>query len=391
MVNIILNGTAFNVEDYGASIESADNSTAFNNCITAASGNGYVFLPTAGDYLVDEITPLSNVDILGANGARLVKLSGTANNYIIRTFSDVSNFKIYNVGFGTNRVSGISTQALIYFDGGDYDGIGVYNCNFTNTTAGCNHFFVKTGTGKTVNNIDFNNNVVYSCGRIAFEVINHDNTTNFNATNIRADNNTIHQSDSMGISISGAIDGLQCSGNYIKDATNIGIELVGTHNANVVFNQFEGTIGSIISSSGIGLSTGSGIRLVGNKTIGKVNGRVYLDNAGDIYTLLNEITMTDRLRFVGANTSGSSYGDRIITEDVNAVIFDNSPNNSLDNGYYDNSGTDTNFSTIRAFNSGATGNSISNSTIVKKAGGSYVDSQNGAGAVSDTNNTKTQV
>lgn len=57
----------------------------------------------------------------------------------------------------------------------------------------------------------------------------------------------------------------------------------------------------------------------------------------------------------------------------------------------DNSGVDTNFSTIRAFNTGATGNSISSSTIVKKAGGSYVDSQNGAEAVTDTNNTKTQV
>lgn len=371
------------VKDFGAVGDGvADDSAAIQAAVTSLASGGTVFFPRGTYRLISDIQfSVSNLTFSGENGASILRKDASASNeYIIRTTGTgtISNTVISGLRFETQRVSASGTQALINADGPTISGFTVQNCVFNNTTAYCNSIFLKAASGKTISNVQILNNKILASGRMGFEIINHDNGSNYNVSDVLVRGNTFATCASMGVSISGPIEKVVIDNNTFTNCTTNSVEIVGPRGCTITNNVFSGTTAQLISSSGGLSSVGSGIVISNNVTNGTVTGRVFLDNAGAAIIANNNLRMTGRLELSGTDTDGCLVtGNRIVSNSSVALIMDNSPNHNVFENYIDNSASGANASTVRAFNTSATGIALIGNDIVKGTGGVYYDGNTG--------------
>lgn len=105
----------FNVESYGASTSSDDNSEAFNAAIAAAvaAGGGTVFVPE-GTYITDYIDLDDSVTLQGAGrGATIIKLKDSATSHCIRFVGTTADVQVLDLTVDGNKANQSSTHSCI--------------------------------------------------------------------------------------------------------------------------------------------------------------------------------------------------------------------------------------------------------------------------------------
>ena len=376
-----------NVYDYGnPGTGTGDDAVIINAAIQATSVGGIVYLPIPSVYynIQTNITLKAGVTLLGngLGGARLHKDGTASDEYIIKapgtgTFSDCI---IEKLTFTTGRSSASGTQALINFDGANYSNIKIRGCIFTNTTAYANCVFFKCASGKTIDNIELSGNLINSTHRMGFEIINHDNTSNYNITGVKIVDNTFASADYMGVSVSGPISGIIISRNRFKNCGTNGIEIVGPRGCLISKNTFEGTMTQLISSGeGSSLSVGSGIVIANNTCAGLVTGRIELINAGGVLVMGNQFNMSGIFSLHDSNTGYALVtSNRFITTGSNVIICDSSNNNTISNNYIDNTASGSVTACVRAYGAATTVTIIKNNDIRKGTGGVHIDAASSA-------------
>lgn len=374
-----------NVKDYGAKGDGVtDDSASIQAAIDSLTSGGVCFFPS-GHYLLEtEINIPSDVYLCGVGYAsRLNKKVGSPNHFIFNntTSGTFNNVTISDLRFTTEMISVSGTESMINIDGPSVNNFKILDCFFENTTAYCNSLFIKTQASKTVDTVIVSGNIFSSSGRMACEIINHDNATNYNAANITITDNVFNNCDLMGCSISGAIKSVVVSNNQFKDCDSIGLELVGPLGCVVNGNVFAGTFSSIISSSGGIFSDGKNISLTGNVTEGPTSGRIFLSSFGSGAITGNSFDLTggtDSITLSGSTTNGCTItGNKFITNDTYVLICDDSPNHLISDNILDNTASSSVFATFRAINANSTGIVFKDNIVDKGTGGTHYDEQSG--------------
>jgi parallel beta-helix repeat protein len=372
------------VLDFGAIGDGvADDSAAIQAAVDAT--NGSVYFPPGTYRLKTAITLKSDITLFG-DGEPSVLLKDAAATGLTRDmiFRSVGTSTIQDVNFErlkfTTEQSSVSpsTQSMINFDGGNIYDITIRDCIFDNATSYANCAFFKSAAGYNVANVFFLNNRVNQCPRMAIEVINHDNGSNYNASFIVVQGNYISNCD-FGVSLSGPVQNSIVSNNHFQNCSLYGVELVGVSGCVVDSNVFTGVFTNLISSSGSGVyPAGRGIVISNNTTNGSATGKVLLNNAGAATVSGNNFILSNRMEISGSFSDGCLItGNRIITGGNYAIICDNSPNHIIQGNVLDNSASAANFATVRAFNSGSTGIVLRENEITQGTGGVPYDESSG--------------
>lgn len=371
------------VKDFGAVGDGVtDDTTAINLAIASLTTGGSLYFPKGTYQLFSPLVfSASNLTFYGDGASSVLRRdSSSANDYIFQSSGSgvLTNVLIEKLRFESQRTSASGTQSFVNFDGQDLSNITVQNCSFANTTAYCNSIFIKTAAGKSVSGVKILNNFIESSKRMGFEIINHDNSTNYNASDVLVEGNTFANCNVMCVSISGPVQNSTVSNNkFIGASTTNGLELVGPSGCNVVGNIFSGTFTSLISSSGT-LTQGRNIVISDNSTNGLTTGRVYLANAGAATISGNNFQTTDRWNISGSGSNGCLIqSNRIVTSDSYAIICDNSANHRIIDNYLDNSASATNFAVVRAYNANATNIVLIGNILLQGTGGVSYDAQLG--------------
>lgn len=381
---------AINLMDFIPSAERAaieagtstyDVATALSNAYTEAgtAKKWRIYAPAGLWTFYDTYLTLNgNIHIFGdAEGTEFRKHSTATNNYIFKSASSgtVSNVEIDNILVTNQRVTASGTQGAINFDGADFTNISIHDMIYNSSTAYCNFIFFKAASGKTISNIESEKNNILNCLRMGMEVINHDNTTNFNIVGVSSHKDRFVNCGLMGISISGPIKSVDITSPYLKDCGTNGIELVGPSACKVRGATFSGTMTQLISGAlGSSLSQGTGIIISDCVTEGTVTGRVELVNVGDISVHDNNFNTTGIFSLHDARTFRANVHDNILTTTAsNVLICDNTPNNRIHHNYLDNSASGSVTAVLRGNNTGAINNIFTDNVLVKGTGGTHID------------------
>jgi len=372
------------VKDYGAIGDGVnDDSAAIQAAIDTTSGG--VYFPPGTYRIKTAITLKSDVTLYGDGEASVLikdaSATGLTRDMIFRSTgtATVQDINIERLKFTTEQTSvSPATQSMINFDGGNIYDITIRDCIFDNATSYANCAFFKAAGGYNVANVFFLNNRVNQCPRMAIEVINHDNGSNYNASFIVVQGNYISNC-AFGVSLSGPVQNSIVSNNHFQNCSLYGVELVGVSGCTVDGNVFTGAFTNLISSSGSGVyPQGRGIVISNNSTNGTATGKVLLNNAGAATVSGNNFTLSNRMEISGSFSDGCLItGNRIITGGNYAIICDNSPNHIIQGNVLDNSASAANFATVRAYNAGSTGIVLRENEITQGTGGVPYDENSG--------------
>ncbi|WP_375447768.1 right-handed parallel beta-helix repeat-containing protein [uncultured Fibrella sp.] len=360
-------------DDIGPELQTAINATT-----------GDLFIPD-GQYV--QQTPVrmrTNLGLRGTPG----KVTITLPKSYVSLFSPIDSGPSFdNVSIdGINWVvtaTGEATYGVISIDGPTVNNLTIQNCRSSDAAAqaSANFLTLKIQAGKMAKNVTIRQNDIQA-KRMAFELFNHDNYNVYAGQNITVTGNTIHEC-TFGISLSGPLDGLMISENYIKNCSLYGVEIAGaSKNVNILNNKFEGTFDKFIEGSNDGFGNGlvvGGLVIVGNQTVGSVTGGIQLFNAGAAQFNHNTLNMSGRLELLTTSSAGGVYESNIIVSGAtHAIICDNAPNNTFRDNTISNKPSTENVATFRAYGEKATGVIVANNRFSKGTGGVYFDAVSGA-------------
>ncbi|MBO0949719.1 right-handed parallel beta-helix repeat-containing protein [Fibrella forsythiae] len=293
------------------------------------------------------------------------------------------NVTIDGINWVVTATATEATYGVISIDGPSVNNLTIQNCRSSDAAAkaSVNFLTLKIQAGKTAKNVIIQQNDIQA-KRMAFELFNHDNYNVYAGQNITVTKNTIHEC-TFGISLSGPLDGLMVSENYIKNCSLYGVEIAGaSKNVNILNNKFEGTFDKFIEGSNDGFGNGlvvGGLVIVGNQTVGTVTGGIQLFNAGTAQFNHNTLNMTGRLELLTTSSTGGVYESNvIISSATHAIICDNAPNNIFRDNTISNKPATENIATFRAYGEKATGVVVANNRFSKGTGGVYFDAVSGA-------------
>jgi Right handed beta helix region len=367
-------------DDIGPELQMAVNATS-----------GELFIPDGQYTQQTEVRMRSNLTLRGTPG----RVTITLPKIYVSLFSPIDTRPSFDNVFieGINWVvtaKGTATYGVISIDGPTINNLTIQNCRSTDETAeaSTNFLTVKIQAGKTGKNMVVRQNDVRA-KRMAFEIFNHDNFNVYAGENINVSNNMIHECE-FGISLSGPLDGLVVSENYVKNCSLYGVEIAGaSKNVQIINNKFEGTFDKFIEGSNDGNGNGSivgGLLITGNQTVGTCVGGIQLFNAGAAKFNNNRINMTGRLELLTTSSTGGTYENNVIVSGAtHAIICDNAPNNIFRDNTISNQPATNNVATFRAYGARSTGVVVANNRFSKGTGGAYFDAVDGA-SYSLTNN-----
>ncbi|XWW43804.1 right-handed parallel beta-helix repeat-containing protein [Fibrella sp. USSR17] len=360
-------------DDIGPELQTAVNATT-----------GELFLPDGQYTQQTEVRMRTNLTLRGTPGKVTITLPKSYVSLLspINTDPSFDNVTIDGINWVVTA-KGEGTYGVISIDGPTINNLTIQNCRSTDeaATASTNFLTVKIHAGKTGKNIIVTQNDVRA-KRMAFEIFNHDNFNVYAGTNITVSNNTIHDCE-FGISLSGPLDGLMVSENYVKNCSLYGVEIAGaSKNVSILNNRFEGTFDKFIEGSNDGNGNGSivgGLLIAGNQTIGTCVGGIQLFNAGAAQFNHNRLNMTGRLELLSPSSAGGVYESNVIVSSAtHAIICDNAPNNTFRDNLISNKPSVENVATFRAYGPKATGVVVANNRFSKGDGGVYFDAVLGA-------------
>ena len=359
--------------DIGPELQTAINATM-----------GELFIPDGQYTQQTEVRMRSNLTLRGTAG----KVTITLPKSYVSLFSPVNagpsfdNVLIEGINWVVTA-KGAATYGVISIDGPTVNNLTVQNCRSTDEAAEASTNFLtgKIQAGKTGKNILVQQNDVRA-KRMAFEIFNHDNFNVYAGQNIKVNNNMIHEC-TFGISLSGPLDGLLVSENYVKNCSLYGVEIAGaSKNVSILNNRFEGKFDKFIEGSNDGNGNGSivgGLIITGNQTVGTCDGGIQLFNAGAAQFTNNTLNMTGRLELLSPSSAGGVYERNIIVSGAtHAIICDNAPNNTFRDNTISNKPSAGNVATFRAYGDKATGVVVANNRFSKGNGGVYFDAVSGA-------------
>ncbi|MEZ0542950.1 right-handed parallel beta-helix repeat-containing protein [Fibrella arboris] len=360
-------------DDIGPELQVAINATT-----------GDVFIPDGQYTQRTEVRMRSNLGLRGTPGKVTITLPKSYVSLFnpIDTKPDLDNVTLDGINWVVTA-TGEGSYGVISIDGPTVNNFTIQNCRSSDAAAqaSTNFLTLKVQAGKTAKNIVLRQNDIRA-KRMAFEVFNHDNFNVYAGQNITVSGNTIHEC-TFGISLSGPLDGLTVSENYIKNCSLYGIEIAGaSKNVNILNNKFEGTFDKFIEGSNDGSGNGlvvGGLVIVGNQTVGTVTGGIQLFNAGAAQFNHNTLMMTGRLELLTISSTGGVYESNVIVSGAtHAIICDNAPNNIFRDNTISNKPATENVATFRAYGEKATGVIVANNRFSKGTGGVYFDAVSGA-------------
>ena len=277
---------------------------------------------------------------------------------------------------------GKGTYGTIYIDGPSVTDLTIQNCTGTDVAAkdSTNWLTVKIQANRIATNITVRNNNVQA-KRMGCEIFNHDNFDVYSGKNIIVSGNTFHDCF-FGISLSGPLDQLTVSDNYVKNCGHFGIEIAGAaQHVSLTNNKFEGVFDKFIAGSNDGIGEDGtkngtivgGMVVSGNTTVGLVTGGIQFYNGGAMQFNRNNLTMSGTIE-LAHSTAGCLFTENVLISSSNkAIICDDSPNNTFTGNIISNKSNPENQATILSYRPKAINNVITNNKIIQGKKGKPYD------------------
>lgn len=383
------------VKDFGATGDgTTDDTVAMTAFFVAASGNS-CFIP-AGTYKLTSLISqaLSNCVIRGVPGQ--TKITGSF-DYAIIQLLDCQNVQFENIIFETTYVNAVQdTGKSVVYSYASAIEVSFRNCTFTSPDANTSGltFYVRTGPTDTTGTIDglwIEDCIFEDIGRIGCTIMMRNPSTPEAAQRVyfnRNKGNNLGLSGSYGFLVS--FDGygrtFSCNENVVTNALGIGIENTVWTDGDFIGNQFGAstTLYDPFSFSNVSGLPMTNLRVMNNKYISPLAGKSGFFNVDDSYFSGNSFDTAGAYAAIFRNCNRNRFfGERYTSNGIYAMYVENSVGQTVTGNewiecFFDNSGSASNFATIRFYGSGVTDNVVRSPVILKGTGGSIVDQTNSA-------------
>jgi hypothetical protein len=241
--------------------------------------------------------------VFGDGHSSIILKKGGADPISFRFFGDsnktMEGIEIDHLNFKAVDFAGSINHSVLAFSAGsaDIDGISIHDNEFDYGSSDNICVIFAVLPPYTIHDLEIKNNLFYS--KYCCIAFNNHESNDYLIGNIDISGNVIEKGGLFAITISGCIEGITVSSNYIKDADR-GIELVNVRECSIEDNVFAGTFGEfgiIQTSSWSSRPAASDIFISGNTTLGRIRGGFLFQGTRELSIEKNQFDTTGLMNF----------------------------------------------------------------------------------------------